>query len=264
VGINEQEDRGLPLQQQPVRAVIVPMGAMGEGRMLLEVIAINLDDVKTAVQCGVDRIELVTGIGEGGLTPSLGLIERAVEAASIPIHVMLRPHSQSFVYSEEDQEVLLRDLLHIGRIGPAGIVFGALTENGQIDTRLLELVLNEARQMNVTFHRAFDEVEDQASSLKTISRYPQVNRILTSGGRRPAPESIPAIKQLTRAADERGITLLAGHGLKPQSILEFVEATGVREVHFGSAVRKEQSFRHPLDPQCLQNLRRCLDILMHK
>ena len=106
--------------------------------MKLEVIATNIDDVRAAAAYGAHRIELVTGIAEGGLTPSLGLIEQAVRVSAIPVQVMVRPHSQSFRYGRGDVAVMRRDIAAIRDCGAAGIVTGALTADGQVDTAVLE------------------------------------------------------------------------------------------------------------------------------
>lgn len=227
--------------------------------MLLEVIAISERDVKDAVRCGADRIELVTGIAEGGLTPSLGLIEAAVEATDKPVNVMLRPHSQSFCYDDGDRTTLLRDLRHIRRTAAAGVVFGALTAEGKVDTALLRAVLEEAEHLDVTFHRAFDECADRLEALYTLADYPQVSRVLTSGGPNPAPMAVPEIRRLTEAAAGRNIAILGGHGLTPDNVGAFIRAAGVKEVHFGSAVRAGGSFARPIDPERMAKARAAVD-----
>nr|WP_221401327.1 copper homeostasis protein CutC [Paenibacillus phyllosphaerae] len=214
---------------------------------MLEVIATNIGDVRSAGAYGAHRIELVTGIAEGGLTPSLGLIEQAVEAATIPIQVMVRPHSQSFCYSDGDLAVMRRDIAAIRAAGATGIVLGTLTESGTVDVRALEMLLGAADGLDITFHRAFDEVRDQEAALGALAAYPQIRRILTSGGPQPAPQAIPQLVRLAEAASGTHLRILAGHGLQPETIGAFVQATGVHEVHFGSAVREGASFARPLD-----------------
>ncbi|MWV44094.1 copper homeostasis protein CutC [Paenibacillus sp. HJL G12] len=216
--------------------------------MKLEVIATNLTDALLAEQGGADRIELVTGILEGGLTPGPGLIKEAVRHLHIPVHVMVRPHSQSFVYDENDLQTMQQDIAFIKESGAAGIVVGALTSEGKVDTAALDLLLQDVAGINVTFHRAFDEIEDQLAALQLLARYPQINRILTSGGPLPAPKSVPQIKRLTEAAQSTGICILAGYGLSVPVLQDFAEATGVEEVHFGSALRMNGDNLQPVDP----------------
>jgi len=227
---------------------------------LLEVIAVNTADVRAANRYGADRIELVTGIAEGGLTPSLGLIEAAVAASSIPVNVMIRPHSQSFVYGEDDLGVMLRDIESVRQAGAAGIVLGALTNEGSVDFAALEKLLSAAGTLDVTFHRAFDELADQLEALKALAAYPQIRRVLTSGGLAPAPRALPRLRELNAASSAgTGPLILAGHGLTPETLESVLRETGVPEVHFGSAVREGGSFENPLSASRMRAVREILD-----
>lgn len=232
--------------------------------MILEVIALTVQDVEDAVRLGADRIELVTGIPEGGLTPSLGLVEAAVHASTKPVHVMLRPHSRTFCYDPSDVEVIMSDLRHIRGTGAAGIVFGALTEGRQADLALLQAVIAELGTLDLTFHRAFDECEDRLQALQALSQYSAVRRILTSGGPAPAPQAIPEISALVSASRGSHLRIMGGHGLSPDNIAAFVSGTGVAEVHFGSAVREGGSYANRIDPARMRQVRDALDSLQER
>ncbi|MDF2837578.1 MAG: copper homeostasis protein CutC, partial [Paenibacillus sp.] len=208
--------------------------------MIIEVIAIRAEDIVAAAEGGADRIELVSGIAEGGLTPSAGLVEAAVRASALPVNVMIRPHSQSFVYSESDLRIMLRDIECAREAGAAGIVVGLLDRSGRICEKGLEPLLKAAEGLDVTFHRAFDEIGDQLEALRTLSRYPMIRRVLTAGGRSPAPEAADWLRELRLAANGmKGPAIMGGYGLKPSNIHAFVDRTGVAEIHFGSGVRKD-------------------------
>ncbi|MCS7464284.1 copper homeostasis protein CutC [Paenibacillus doosanensis] len=222
--------------------------------MKLEVIATCMDDALKAEAGGADRLELITAITEGGLTPGIGLVRQVVQAVRIPVHVMVRPHSRSFVYDRYDLETMIAEIQAIASAGAAGIVVGALTPEGRIDERALEAMLPWAEGLQVTFHRAFDELEDQLAGLRTLLRYPSFTRVLTSGGLRPAPEAAPAIRRLVEAAEGTTLRILAGNGLTPEVVEAFIEQTGVPEVHFGSAVRIGRSGLAPIDPVRLRAL----------
>jgi copper homeostasis protein len=226
--------------------------------MILEVIATCVQGAVTAEDNGANRIELVTSIMEGGLTPDIGMIEQVVRTVNIPVHVMVRPHSRSFIYDRYDVDTMAMEIKAISSIGAAGIVIGALTADGRIDKRILETLLSFAGVMNVTFHRAFDELDDQIAGLRVLKQYPQINRVLTTGGIKPAVEAIPEIRRLVEETDDSALTILAGHGLTVEGIKSFIEQTKVSEVHFGSAVRRNRSGLEPID--CLQ-LRTLANIL---
>ncbi|MDQ0089721.1 copper homeostasis protein [Paenibacillus anaericanus] len=234
--------------------------------VVLEVIATCVEDALLAEECSAGRLELITAITEGGLTPSIGMIEQVVAAVDIPVNVMVRPHSRSFVYGKQDVATMSADIKAIAATGAAGIVIGALTVDRDIDEAFLEQVLPLAGKLDVTFHRAFDDLEDMVAGLRTLLRYPQISRVLTSGGVRPAPEAVPMIRKLVEITRDReagslsqpssghSLRILAGHGLTIEGIESFIEATGVSEVHFGSAVRLDSSALAPIDPTRLKDL----------
>ena len=217
--------------------------------MILEIIATSLEDAIVAEQAGADRIELCAALSEDGLTPSLGLIETVVKGVKIPVNVIVRPHNRGFHYTEDDLAVMLTDIRHIKRTGAAGIVIGALTKDNKVDTEAVSLLLKEAEGLDVTFHRAFDFVDDQFAALETIAGFPQVNQILTSGGQAPAPESTEQLKKLVERCENKAVKILAGNGVTPESLSSLLEETGLKEVHLGSGVRVNRSFMHPVDAE---------------
>lgn len=222
--------------------------------MKLEVIATCIDDALTAEACGADRIELITAMTEGGLTPGIGLVRQTVKALSIPVHVMIRPHSRSFVYGPHDADTMAEEIQAVRAAGAAGIVVGALTGDGRIDVRLLERLLPLADGMQVTYHRAFDELADLREGLDVLKQYPAVTRVLTSGGPLPAPLAVPVIRELVERCGDGPLRILAGHGLTPEGIEGFCRETGVGEVHFGSSIRFQRSGLAPIDPEALRAL----------
>jgi len=220
--------------------------------MILEVIATSVLDAKLAQEHGADRIELISGIVEGGVTPSIGLIEQVVKAVNIPVNVMLRPHANSFFYDEDDLAVMARDARTIRESGAAGIVMGMLNSEGKINTSALEMLLNETGKLAVTFHRAFDELEDRRSALDLLSRYPAIRKILTSGGKPSVLDAKEEITVLAKLSEGRSLDILAGSGLGVESLDEFIRQTKVREVHMGTGVRRNGRALEPIDPNKLR------------
>lgn len=230
-----------------------------QDRVHLEVIGTTLSDVRAAEQGGADRIELITAIAEGGLTPSLALVEQAVRTANIPVRVMVRPHARSFVYDQDDMLTIVRDVELIAAAGAEAIVFGALTPDGKIDERALEQVLKVAGNMKMTFHRAIDESDNLLEAFKTVKQYEPVTDILTSGGADRAPEAVEMMKALLMEAGPNGIHIMAGAGLSLSNIAGFIQETGVRYVHFGSGVRQHGDAIQPIDVDRIRELRELLN-----
>ncbi|CAD6562624.1 copper homeostasis protein CutC [Paraburkholderia sabiae] len=219
---------------------------MRNERVLLEVIATTVADAKAAARGGADRLELITAMGEGGLTPGIGMIEAVIAAVSIPVNVIVRPHSRSFVYDADDFDVLLRDVRAARLAGANAVVVGMLTASREVDLEALLRVVDVADGMDVTFHRAFDEALDLRRALDVLLSVDGVTNVLTSGGKRSVLDAVDEVRGLVAQAAGSRCTVLAGAGLTVDRVAEFVHATRVQAVHFGSGVRSDGVVREEL------------------
>ncbi|MGF6664101.1 copper homeostasis protein [Paraburkholderia atlantica] len=227
--------------------------------VLLEVIATTVADARAAAQAGADRLELVTAMGEGGLTPSVGLIEAVVAAVGIPVNVIVRPHSRSFVYDADDYAVILRDIRAVKAAGANGIVIGMLDAERAIDREGLARACEAADGLAITFHRAFDEARDLREALDVLLGFQAVTNVLTSGGKPSVLQAQAVVSELVRQADGSPCTVLAGAGLTVDAVADFVSKTHVEAVHFGSGVRVNGNGLAPVDPAKVMQVRALLD-----
>ncbi|WP_322010513.1 copper homeostasis protein CutC [Paraburkholderia sp. J12] len=228
-------------------------------RIGLEVIATTVADAKAAARGGADRLELVTAMGEGGLTPSIGLIEAVVEAVPIPVNVIVRPHSRSFVYDACDYAVMLRDVRAAKSAGAHAVVTGMLTAAHEVDREGLQRVIDAADGMPLTFHRAFDEARDLHEAFDVLLGFDAVTNVLTSGGKPSVLDATAQIESLVRRAANTHCTVLAGAGLTIERVAAFASATRVRAVHFGSGVRIDNKGLAPVDENKVRRVRALLD-----
>ena len=148
--------------------------------MKIEICANSFESAKNAQEAGVDRIELCAELSVGGLTPSHGLIEKVCTDLSIPVHVLIRPQSGNFCYSEDELDLMIRDIGFCKKMGCSGVVSGVLTSENKIDLSATKRLINASKGMNFTFHRAFDWCENPISELKNLEQI-GVHRILSSG-----------------------------------------------------------------------------------
>lgn len=213
--------------------------------MIFEAIAHSLTDVKHAQAYGANRIELVKSMGEGGITPSYGLIKTAVEAVDIPINVIVRPHGRTFVYTEDDIQEMLHDIDIVKQIGANGIVIGALTNEGIVDTETLERLLERADGLEVVFHRAIDASRDQLEALETILQYKQITTVLTSGGTDRVTDLNSFIKDMVERAKNTHLTVMPGSGIYLDTLQGFVADVQPDAIHIGSGIRTDNSFELP-------------------
>jgi len=150
--------------------------------MKIEVIVSTVKEAIDAEIGGADRLELISGVAEGGITPSISLIISVCNAVNIPVNVMVRPHSKSFVYDEYDKQVILNDIQMIKETNANGIVFGSLNENGLIDTDMLDEVISIKGNKQLAFHRAIDSSKDYYGDMKKLFTR-DIDIILTSAGK---------------------------------------------------------------------------------
>ncbi len=212
--------------------------------MLIEVIVKNEKEAQIVEELGAHRIELVSAMSEGGLTPSYGAIRRVVESVNIPVQVMIRNHGHSFIYQEEDLNIMKEDLKIAKQLGANGIVFGCLNEDGTINENILEEILKLADGMDFTFHRAFDSIPNQEEAYKALCKFGNsIHRILTSGGKAEAPDAKVELRQLVELSKvHNGPLIMPGSGMTMDNINEMRRATGAKEFHLGIAYRSSLDF----------------------
>lgn len=197
---------------------------------------ICVDSVESAVAAeigGAQRVELCSALIEGGLTPSTGMIRAVRSRIDIGLFVMIRPRGGDFIYSDEELAAMRDDIASAKQCGADGVVFGLLTPNGEVDFERTRQLVELARPMQVTFHRAFDMAHDMETALEDIVRT-GADRVLTSGGEQSASLGSRLIARLVRRLENR-IGLMVCGGIRPETVQEIVLATGASQFH--SALR---------------------------
>jgi copper homeostasis protein len=201
---------------------------------LLEVIAFNIGSVLLAQKSGAHRIELCDNPGEGGTTPSCGMIKAAREKTTLLLYPIIRPRGGDFLYTEEEFEIMKRDILLCKELQCDGVVTGLLQKDGSIDKARTARLADAAYPLGVTFHRAFDRAANPFEALEDVIET-GCERILTSGLKPTAPEGADTIEALVRQADDR-IIIMPGSGVRADNIASLAQQT--RAVQFHSSARK--------------------------
>ncbi len=207
---------------------------------MLEIIATSVEDAIVIEKGGADRIELVSALSEGGLTPSYGLMHQVIGAGNIPVNVMIRPHSRSFVYSDEDLLCMLEDIQQAKALGANGVVFGMLDAQGNLAVPQLKMLLGHCQGLEVTFHRAIDQAKDILAATELLASMP-IHRVLSSGGPGQAQSNLAILRQMRDILERQGKRLLAGSGISPQNCKNILRATRAHELHVGTSVRNNNS-----------------------
>lgn len=208
--------------------------------MNLEICVDNYESFSTALKTGADRIELCSSLREGGLTPSYAFMEAAMKA-SPPVFMMIRPRSCDFLYTDDEIEIMHRDISAAKKLGAPGVVFGVLTADGSIDAPVMKSLIKEAAGMEVTCHRAFDQVRDVFEALDSLIEL-GVKRILTSGQAENPYDGMDMLQKVVAHAQRRVMIMAAG--VTPATVKEIILKTGVDEVHSAAATSRKSNMAY--------------------
>lgn len=201
---------------------------------VLEIAVFNIQSALVAQAAGADRIELCENPYDGGTTPSYGTLKTVTEKITVPVFPIIRPRGGDFLYTDEEFEVMQKDLLLCKQLGFQGAVLGLLNADGAIDTERTKRLVDLAYPLEITFHRAFDRARDPLDSMEAIISA-GCSRILTSGQKPNVGDALERIRQLVQQADDR-IIILPGSGVRSGNLRSVME-TGAEEFH--SSARKE-------------------------
>jgi copper homeostasis protein len=201
---------------------------------LVEVCVDSIAGVVAARRAGAARVELCAALIEGGITPSIGMVRRAVEAAAgaIKVHVIVRPRGGDFLYDESEFAAMADDIDAAKDAGADGVVLGLLHPDGSVDRERAGALLARARPLAVTFHRAFDVSRDPFASLDTLIEL-GVDRLLTSGQEPSVLQGAPLIRALIERAAGR-IVIMPGGDITARNAERILAETGARELHFAA------------------------------
>lgn len=200
-------------------------------QLLLEITVESLDAALAAERAGADRIELCAELNRGGVTPSLAAMRKLHEELEIPLFPIIRPSARNFVYTQNEFATMERDISAARDLGVDGVVFGILRPDHSIDVERTTELVQWARPLEVTFHRAFDETTDLLTALEDVIGT-GATRILTTGGAATAPQGAVMLRKLVQAAANR-IVIMPGSGLDAVNITKIAAETHASEFHSG-------------------------------
>jgi copper homeostasis protein len=215
---------------------------MSKKNILIEVCVNSVVSAVEAEKGGALRVELCNNLLEGGTTPSAASIQLAGKILSIDLNVIVRPRGGDFCYSDIEFDVMKSDILAAKELGADGVVIGILDVDGRVDKKRTRELIDIARPMSVTFHRAFDMTADPFQALDDLINL-KADRILTSGQKNTAEEGIALISDLVREAGE-DIIIMPGCGITPENIERLVGQTGAKEFHVFAVKKVESPMTH--------------------
>ena len=230
----------------------------------LEICAGSVESAIAARDGGAQRIELCAALEVGGVTPSAGLIAQARKVEGLTLNVIIRPRGGDFLYNDYEAACMEQDIHTCKQLGVDGVVIGALTAEGDIDTVTCKRLIAAADGMSVTFHRAFDMCRDPRKALEELIAM-GCNRVLTSGQTATALAGAPLLKELVEQAAGR-IVIMPGCGVNSSNAGAILKATGATEIHASArrSVGSGMIFRHSCvsmgNPDCDEYARKETDV----
>lgn len=195
----------------------------------LEIACFNLESALIAQKAGAARVELCADISVGGITPNLEMIQQARQHLSIDLNVMIRPRGGNFVYSDAELEQMKSEIETIKKLDVSGFVFGILKEDKTINIEQNLVLVELAKPLPCTFHRAFDAVSDYKQALEDVILC-RFSSILTSGTFPNVMEGKEVLKLLVKQAKNR-IEIMPGGGLRSTNISDLDEMVNANWYH---------------------------------
>jgi copper homeostasis protein len=199
----------------------------------MEVCCYNLESALNAQAAGADRVELCADRHQGGTTPSYGMLEVVRKHLQLPVFSMIRPRGGDFHYSNQEIEVMMHDIQMSKELAIDGVVMGVLQKDGQVNVPVMKELIDIARPLQVTFHRAFDLTPEPKKSLDDILSL-GVDRILTSGQHSSVLEGIEIVKLLVEWSQGR-LSVMPGAGINEDNLLQILKQTGAKEFHVSAS-----------------------------
>ncbi|MES2588272.1 MAG: copper homeostasis protein CutC [Bacteroidota bacterium] len=202
--------------------------------MKIELCSAHLDSLILAQEFNFDTIELCQNLEIGGITPSLAFQEYALSFKTFKTHVLIRNRAGGFVYSDLEKKIMLKDMENSVKLGVYGLVVGAINENKELDLAFLKEIKTQFPDIDLTFHRAFDDIQNQELALESLVDL-GFKRILTSGGKQNALEGKTQLQKTITQANNR-IEILVGGGITKENVSEIIKFTKTDSIHFSGTI----------------------------
>jgi copper homeostasis protein len=221
--------------------------------MRLEICANSYQSAINAQEAGADRIELCTELSIGGITPSYGLLKKVAKNIHIPVHVLIRPRSGNFVYTDNEFTLMKENIKLCKKLNVNGIVTGVLKSDNSIDLERTRELISLSKPLSFTFHRAFDCVTSPRESLLQLIDL-KVDRLLTSGLKEKAENGIELLKELKQIAKDH-LIILPSSGINSKNVQVFINAY-FTEIHTSASkiIGHEKSVFFGNTPQTVSSI----------
>lgn len=217
---------------------------MNQANTVIELCCADIHSVQVAEIYKIPAIELCLDLSCGGLTPSSALVHASRKLFSGELGILIRPRKGNFHYSILEKTLMLDEISRALDAGADAIVIGALCEDGSLDQKFMEQIVQYSMGSTLVFHRAIDTTPHADTIISQLRNY-QFDRILSSGGKATALDGAEVLKRWSRIASPQ-MEIVAGGKIVAENVVQILNESGCRRVH--CALRNEgQNTENPLD-----------------
>ena len=220
--------------------------------MVIEICCSSISSVKNAINYGANRIELCQDILNDGITPSKRLLNSAIKISTKPINVLIRPRIGDFFYNSEEIKLIEYEIKQIKSLPINGIVIGILNRENDLPINVLKKLVQIIKPLDLTFHRAFDIVNNPIKSMNTLIDI-GFDRILTTGQSDTAEKGLKMLLELKEKANGK-ISIMPGGGINENNCHIFLK-NGFNEIHLSAKKKKKENEIEPIaDPEIIKKV----------
>ncbi|MDC3104955.1 copper homeostasis protein CutC [bacterium] len=205
-------------------------------KVIVECCANSVSSALTAIQAGANRIELCKNLENGGETPDYSDILELRNLTDIDLHILILPKANNFIYSNKDFKKIIEDIQFCKKNKINGVVIGALNKDLSINMKQTKKLVEIARPMRVTFHRAFDTISKLENNLNKIIEC-GCDYLLTSGQKPNVDDGLNNLSKLVKQSSQK-IKIIAGGGVNHNNV-ESLYKIGLREFHLSGTLKNK-------------------------
>ncbi|MBW9158251.1 copper homeostasis protein CutC [Clostridium sp. FP2] len=209
---------------------------------ILEVCVDSVESAMEAVKGGANRLELCSALIIGGTTPNINLFKLIKEKTNIKMNILIRPRYGDFCYTEDEFEIMKRDIQMFKKAGASGVVIGILKPDGSLDIDRMKELIEVAEGMHITLHRAFDVCINPFTTLEEAKKL-GISSILTSGQKNKCTEGRELLKELVEKSEDK-IEILIGSGINSGNVEDVIRYTKSYAVHTSGKMEIESDMKY--------------------
>jgi copper homeostasis protein len=199
--------------------------------MIIEICATSIESILNAKNAGAHRLELCENYNIGGVTPSEQFLHYAIKVSSLPINILIRPKGGDFIFNNQEYDLMINKINLFKAYNINGFVIGFMEKDRSLNSDILSEFRKITKGFELTFHRAFDFLDNQEESLELLIEK-DFDRILCSGHELSAEKGLENLINYNKISNGR-IKIMPGGGVNLDNFQKF-KRSNFNEVHLSA------------------------------